>query len=370
MAKSIFDGDKEERLNLDVPKEKRYLNTISYDYSVDFLNSLMVGERPKIILEVPFQRKYIWKNDRASQLIESIIMNVPIPPLYFAEEENGEWLVVDGLQRLHSILYYFQNEYGLKKLEIIKELEGCKFKDLPPKPKELLKDGMMRVNVIKKDSHPDIKYDIFMRLNKGAATLNYQELRNCLYRGTLNNAAKELVATNKQLLAVLKQKKPHERFLDVEFVIRFFAFKTNLIIDKDGKYCIKNYAGSLVGYINNYMRDNCNPSDEVRDKLIGSFNSVIDKVISVFGTEEAFRDLTTDSIKVNKAIADFIMLSFDKISKEGLISKGQDIKNLLKGMLTGSLEFKNSISQRTSDTKVVNYRINHWFERLKSVIQF
>ncbi len=370
MSKSIFSDDKEERLSLDVPKEKRYLNTISYDYSVDYLNSIMVGDNPKIILEVPFQRKYIWKNDRASQLIESIIMNVPIPPLYFAEEEGGKWLVVDGLQRLHSILHFFQNEYGLKKLEIIKELEGFKFKDLPPKPKELLKDGMMRVNVIKKDSHPDIKYDIFMRLNKGAAILNYQELRNCLYRGTLNNAAKEIAATNKHFLAILKQKKPHERFLDVEFIIRFFAFKTNLMKAENGKYCLKDYAGSLVGYINDYMRDNCNPTNKVRDKLIESFNSVIDKVVSVFGAEQAFRDLTIDSSKVNKAIADFIMLSFDMISKEKLIRSREGIKSLLKEILTNNQEFKNSISQRTSDTKVINYRINQWFERLKSVVQF
>jgi len=368
MAKKVFSDEKEEQLNLDVPKEKRYLNTISYDYSVDYLNSIMVDPNPKIILEVPFQRKYIWKNDRASQLIESIIMNVPIPPLYFAEEESGKWLVVDGLQRLHSILNYFQNEYGLKKLEIIKELEGCKFKDLPPKPKELLKDGMMRVNVIKKDSHPDIKYDIFMRLNKGAATLNYQELRNCLYRGTLNDAAKNIAATNQNFLAILKQRKPHERFLDVEFIIRFFAFKSNLMIVEGGKYSLRNYAGSLVGYINNYMHGNCNPTDEVKEQLVESFNSVIDKVVSVFGVEQAFRDLTTDSSKVNKAIADFIMLSFDMLSKDVLMENRDKIKRLLKEMLTSSTEFKNSISQRTSDTKVINYRINQWFERLNSAI--
>lgn len=369
MGRSTLADNNEERLNLNIPKEKRYLNTISYDYSVDYLNNLMTGDNPKIILAVPFQRKYIWKNDRASQLIESIIMNVPIPPLYFAEEESGKWLVVDGLQRLHSILYYFQNEYGLKKLEIIKELEGCKFKDLPPKPKELLKDGMMRVNVIKKDSHPDIKYDIFMRLNKGAATLNYQELRNCLYRGSLNDTAKELASTNQQFLSILKQKKPHERFLDVEFIIRFLSFRANLDVNSEGKYFIKNYAGSLVGYINNFMRDNCNPSPEAIASFVTCFNSVISKVVSVFGVEQAFRDLSVDSPKVNKAIADFIMLSFDRIAEETLIGRREEIKGLLRDMLN-DVDFKNSISQQTSDTKVVNYRINSWFEGLKNVIPF
>jgi Protein of unknown function DUF262. len=340
MAQSIFKGP-EELLTIDVPKEKRYLNTVSYDYSVEFLNGLMLGDHPKIVLEVPFQRKYIWKNDRASQLIESIIMNVPIPPLYFAEEEDGRWLVVDGLQRLYSIMNYFQNEYGLKSLEIIKELKGCKFKDLPPKPKNLLKDGLMRINVIKKDSHPDIKYDIFMRLNKGSATLNYQELRNCLYRGVLNDAAKELTKTNQQFLDILKQNKPHDRFLDVEFIIRFFAFDKNLRINEKGEYCLQDYGGSLVSYINTFMNNNKNISTEEKKELVDKFNLTIAKVVEVFGTEKAFRDLTLDSGKVNRAIADFIMLSFAKIQEDELIKKREDIKRLLVRLLPKMKNLKN-----------------------------
>ena len=368
MGKSVL-SESTERLNLDVPKEKRHLNTTSYDYSVDFLNSLMVGASPKIVLEVPFQRKYIWKTDRASQLIESIIMNVPIPPLYFAEEENGGWLVVDGLQRLYSIMHYFQNEFGLKKLEIIKELEGCKFKDLPPKTKDLLKDGLMRINIIKKDSHPDIKYDIFMRLNKGSATLNYQELRNCLYRGSLNNMAKEL-ANNPQLLTILKQKKPHDRFLDVEFIIRFFAFDKNTILNEKGNYVLRDYGGSLVNYINDFMKSNTNITEEEKKRLVDEFNSTIAKVVQVFGTEKAFRDLSVNSVKVNKAIADFILLSFARIPKDALIGKEEIIKRLLVKLLTENQEFKNSTSLKTSDTSIVNYRINFWFKELKSVIPF
>ena len=118
-----------ETYSIDVPKEKRYLNTISYDYSVQYLYDLI--KRGKIILEVPFQRNMIWKYDKASALIESVIMNVPIPPLYFAEEENGNWLVLDGLQRLSSIKNYYDNEFALTKLEVLCELNKLKYKDLP-----------------------------------------------------------------------------------------------------------------------------------------------------------------------------------------------------------------------------------------------
>jgi hypothetical protein len=369
MSKEIFEKE-DINLALDIPKEKRNLLTASYDYSVQFLYGLMSGSDPKIVLSVPFQRHFIWKNERASQLIESIIMNVPIPPLYFAEEGNGKWLVIDGLQRLNSILTYFQNEYGLKNLEIIKELEGLKYKDLPPKAQSLLDDGMLRVNVIKKDSHPDIKYDIFMRLNTGAVTLNYQELRNCLFRGALNDTAKELVENNKEFLSILKLKKPHERFLDVEFVIRYFSFSKNLKQDDKGKYYVDNYGGSLVSYINDFMKDNQHISVEDQLHFKSNFNSVIAKVVQVFGVKDAFRDLSTTSTKVNKAISDCIMLSFERVKEEDLISKKDEIRNLLIRMLNEDVKFKRSISVRTSDTDALNYRLDSWFREMKNVVNF
>ena len=113
----IFKQDNDS-YKIEVPKEKRYLNTMSYDYSVQYLYDLI--NRGKIVLEVPFQRQQIWKADQASSLLESIIMNVPIPPLYFAEEENGNWLVLDGLQRLSSIANFYNNEFALKNLEVLK----------------------------------------------------------------------------------------------------------------------------------------------------------------------------------------------------------------------------------------------------------
>lgn len=369
MNDRIFEKE-EVSLGLDIPKENRNLNTTSYDYSVEFLVSLMKDENPKIILEVPFQRQFIWKKDKASQLIESIIMNVPIPPLYFAEEENNKWLVVDGLQRLYSILTFFQNEYGLYHLEIIKELENLKYKDLPPKSKSLLNDGLLRVNVIKKDSHPDIKYDIFMRLNKGAVILNYQELRNCLYRGSLNDLAKELVKGNRDFLAILKLKKPHERFLDVEFVIRSFTFVKNLKKNEGGEYYLENYKGRLVSYINAFMEANQNISHTECQRLRNLFNSAIDKVVKVFGVNDAFRDLSVRTTRVNKAIADFILVSFSLIDERDLVKNKEEIVNLLKRLLQEDEKFRQSISQRTSDTENINYRLNLWFRELGNVVPF
>ena len=94
-----------------------------------------------------------------------------------------------------------------------------------------------------------LKYDIFMRLYRGAVTLNYQELRNCMYRGRLNDAAKELCAENTAFLRILRQKKPHPRYLDAEFIIRYFAFSDNVRKDADGNAYLNGYRGKLVQYV-------------------------------------------------------------------------------------------------------------------------
>ena len=352
---------------LDIPKENRFLNTTSYDYSVEYLYNLM--KKGKIVLEVPFQRKHIWKSDKSSMLIESIIMNVPIPPLYFAEEEDGKWLVLDGLQRLYSILNYYDNEFALNKVEVLEELQKMKYKDLPPKAKSLLDDGLLRVNIIKKDSHRDIKYDIFMRLNRGAVTLNYQELRNCLYRGNLNDAAKELCEENKTFLKMLKQKKPHQRYLDVEFIIRYFAISDNISRDENRNVVISGYKGKLVSFLNEYMDRNKECSIEEKQRYKQRFNDTIEKINIVYGEKEAFRDLSTGNVKVYKTIADFIMPSFERMSLEYVSANKEFIYECTKKYLEKP-ETQRRLSIQTSDKDVMNKRIGEWFKEMENAISF
>ena len=360
-------ANEEDDYSIDVPKEKRFLNTVSYDYSVEYLyNTIKKG---KIVLEVPFQRKHIWKNDKASMLIESVIMNVPIPPLYFAEEDDGKWLVLDGLQRLHSIMNFYDNEFALTKVEVLEELRKKKYKDLPPKAKSLLDDGLLRVNIIKKDSHRDIKYDIFMRLNRGAVTLNYQELRNCLYRGNLNDAAKELCEENKTFLAILKQKGPHQRYQDVEFIIRYFAISDNLTKDAKGNIMISGYKGKLVAYLNEYMDQNKDCPLEKKEEYKSRFNETIQKVAIVFGVEKAFRDISTDNVKVYKTIADFIMPSFERMDLNYVQQHKEELYQKAKAYLSND-ETQTTLAIKTSDKDIINKRINGWFKELKDEISF
>lgn len=363
--KDIF--EKEEDSPTDIPKKERKLLTVSYDYSVEFIVNLMKEDNPKIILEVPFQRKFIWKQDRCSQLIESIIMNVPIPPLYFAEEEDGKWLVVDGLQRLNAIKTYYDNEFPLKRLEIIKELEGKKFKDLPQKSKNLLNNGLLRINVIKYDSHPEIKYDIFKRLNTGAVSLNNQELRNCLYRGKLNDLTKKL-AEHPNVLKLLNLKKPHPRYLDAEFILRYLAFSESLAKDGD-EYFIKGYKGSLKSFISTFMETHKNISDETAERYEQKLFETINKVFVVFGSNASLRNPALRSKQINKALADCILLSFERYKLNQLKKHAADIRQMRDSLLSNH-EFISLVSKRTSDTENIRARLTTWFKEIENVVVF
>ena len=169
-------------------KMQRKLFIKPYDRMVKDL----VGEIDSgmVILDPDYQRNYVWSNTKASSLVESILLNIPIPVIYASEDEEGKWIIVDGLQRLFSLKRFYDDQFKLAGLETLEELNGFKYSKLEESAQKRLDRGELRVIVLQNDSDPNIQFDIFMRLNTGAVKLNEQELRNCLYRGKLNNLIK------------------------------------------------------------------------------------------------------------------------------------------------------------------------------------
>lgn len=144
-----------------------------------------------IELQPDFQREYVYDDTRASYLIESILIDMPIPTIYLCEEEDV-YEVIDGQQRLTTVKRFYNNEFSLKKLKYLPDLNGKYFKDLDKKQKRQFEDFCFKTTIIKPDAE-NIKYELFERLNTGASSLNAQEIRNCIYRGKFNNILKELV---------------------------------------------------------------------------------------------------------------------------------------------------------------------------------
>lgn len=356
--------DEENGEESEIPKEERKLITQAYDKSVNDLKSMI--DDGDIILNPEYQREYVWDNKKASLLIESILLNVPIPIVYVSEEEEGEWSVIDGLQRLNSISRFLDNEFKLTGLEVLKELNRHSFKDLNPKAKRVIKNGIIRVILIFKESNPEIKYDIFMRLNTGSVKLSEQELRNCLYRGDLNTLLKQL-RENDILLKILGLSKPHKRMADAELVLRYFAISENY---EWGTHSLKNYPGKMKTFLNQYMSDRHKMSKDDIDSLRQKFTQTINKTYAVFGNK-AFRRVYSNGVSdsiINRSIMDSVMLGFERYSKDQLVSKKAEIIGACVDMFNKNVDFINSISLGTSDRKQIQNRIKIFSDQLSAIM--
>lgn len=350
--------------SLDIPQEERKILTQAYDKSVsDIVRMINDGD---IRLDPEYQRNYVWDNKKASLLIESIILSVPIPVIYVSQEKDDTWTVIDGLQRLYTLKRFFNGEFKLSGLEILKELNKSDVNSLNHKALRILKNGLLRVIMITNDSNEEIKYDIFMRLNTGSVHLTEQELRNCLYRGSLNDLLKELTE-NQNWQVLLGLKAPHKRMADRELELRFFALYNSW---DNTKGEVNNYRGKMKTFLNDFMKQSKNIDTCTKEEWKNLFISTIGKVYIIFG-ETAFKRINIDSSRensINRAIMDVLLLSVIPYSQSQLIQRAETIKDNFETLVKEDANFRNSLQIATSDTKVLNYRLNTWCNNLNYIM--
>jgi len=356
-------SDQEDDAITEIPKEERYLHTQAYDKSISDLIAMMRNN--DIALDPEYQRNYIWDNKKASLLIESILLNVPIPVIYVAEEQDSRWTVIDGLQRLNSIRRFADNELRLSGLEVLADLKGSQYSKLNTKASRIFRNGIIRIIVVLQDSHPEIKYDIFLRLNRGSVRLNEQELRNCLYRGKFNDMLKNLrkYPVFQECLGITS---PYKRFNDAELVLRYFALSDSYNKEK-GK--IVNYQNRMRTFLNSYMGSKNDFSDEDKVVFENKFMDTVNKVNKIFG-KNAFRREDIDGnidARVNRALMDVIMLGFEQLPEDYLIDHKTEILMLYRELPARDLKFHDSITYGTNDTSKLEYRINTWLKNLDKI---
>lgn len=151
-------------------------------YSASHLQTL-VEKRNELILDPAYQRNQVWDLRQSSELIESMLMGIPIPTIYLFEMKDGKKQVVDGRQRITSILDYLNGGFKLRNLKILSAYNGSSFSELPPKLQGVIEDYQMSFYIIQPPTPERVKYDIFDRVNRGGTRLNTQEMRNALYGG-------------------------------------------------------------------------------------------------------------------------------------------------------------------------------------------
>lgn len=349
---------------LEIPQEVRKITTQAYDKSVSDLVRMM--EDKDIVLDPEFQRNYVWDNTKASLLIESIILNVPIPIIYVSQEADDTWTVIDGLQRLFSLKRFFEGRFKLSGLEVLSDLNAQDIHTLNLKALRMLRNGLLRIIMITHDSNESIKYDVFMRLNTGSVHLTEQELRNCLYRGNFNKLLKEIVE-NKEWQQLLGLKTPHKRMSDRELALRFFAINDSW---NNESSCVEGYKGRMKNFLNDYMCEHMNASQLWINQKKDLFDATVHNVVTIMG-EGAFRKLELNGVQeraINRAIMDVLMCSFSRYNLITLEKKKEEIIQAFYENIAANVQFRNSILVATSDTKSLNNRMQMWLRDLENLI--
>ena len=205
----FIDGDSETESTeeiIQVEPGRREIISQSSDERVQILHSDV--KKGRLLLHPSFQREFVWDHQKATRLIESALMEIPLPVVYLAEEENGKKAVIDGQQRLTSFFSFIDGKFPdgkifkLGNMQVFPELKGKAFTELDEEFQDKILDCQIRSITFKKNCNADLKYNVFERLNTGSVSLNDQELRNCMYRGKFNELIKEL-AEDSEFLSII-----------------------------------------------------------------------------------------------------------------------------------------------------------------------
>jgi len=316
-------------------------------------------EDRSLILHPKFQRASVWDDKRKSRLIESLLLNLPIPPCFLAEDEDGTRVVVDGQQRLIAIDDFYHGRYALTGLEVLSDLNGSRWINLPPKYDRKILQRVLRTLVISHHTNPELRFIIFERLNTGAVPLIDQEIRNATLSGRLNDLLDEL-AKSPAFLACMRIAAPDVRLRHHELVLRFFAVDNVL----------NDYKPPLKLILTNYMRLFRNLPPTQIAGLRAKFSSGLAACSSVFG-ENAFRkyDVQTDRYErsVSRALFDLQMITLGDIDRVGLMERRGDVQLAFQSLFRNDREFSEALSRATDHRSRFYLRLRRWTGALEAL---
>lgn len=319
-----------------------------------------------IDLEPDFQRRRgIWNERQQSRLIESLLLRIPLPTLYAAEDEDEGWAIVDGIQRLTTITRFIdpdaikETRLRLTGLEYLgRSFNGLLFDDLPGRLKRRLRESELVVHLIRHGTPQEVKFNIFARINTGGMPLSAQELRHALIPGKAREFLGRLAA-----LAAFKEATSYsirdERMADREMILRFLAFSLNRP-DEFRAYDFDRFLGDTMRQINLLNQAEL-------DKLENAFVAAMLSARAIFG-DDAFRKRYRASdgrFPINKALFETISVSLANLSEDGrercILSRNAVRKRMMEAMQDRA--FETAISQGTGDIGKVRKR----FETVSSI---
>jgi len=344
-------------------------------YPIKNIKSMIESNDYKLNPE--YQRRKRWDNVRKSKLIESFIMNVPLPPIFLYEYEYSKYEVMDGLQRLTSIVDFYSNEFSLEGLEYWTELNGKKYSELPSEVRKGVDRRYISSIILLEETAKtpeeaeELKQIVFERLNSGGEKLTSQETRNALYPGKFNKLCIKL-SEYKNFKLMLKipidenellLNNSYKKMVDVELVLRFFAYRF-----------LEEFKTTKEKFLDEYLKQANNFSMEVVNQLEILFIKTIDIVWEIFG-KDAF--LLPKNERTNKkpttVIYDPLMQSIsnfleyeDKLLENKLLIKNLKSADIHKAIASnGKLLFDGKYDHKA----IVEQRVEYFNSLIETIIK-
>jgi len=314
-------------------------------------------KKKQLIIDPDFQRNLVWKKEQRSRFIESILLNLPLPPLYVNQNREGEFIMVDGLQRTSTLADFLKEDgFALSDLDVLVHLNGYRFEELSSKLRTRIEDKNLLVYIIKPTVRLPMVYEIFKRINTGGTQLNRQEIRNCLFSGQATRLLKELSEEAYFRRAIDNGISP-KRMKDREAILRYLAFK---ILGYQSYLDLKT---DMDEFLNEALRK-INKMNETEIGLLKQdFKRVMKLTYDFFGPKN-FRLPTKQSRgRINIALLEAVGYFFAIKSDEFLQKNKQLILQNYKKLLNSD-SFIEAVSSSTNAPKRVKAR----FELVQEIL--
>ena len=370
-----FAPDDQQEDESDLPKDKMGDPSESVLFNTDWTVSTIVQqiERGNIKLNPDFQRRSAWDPMRRSHLIESLVIGLPIPNIVLAESRSarGQFLVIDGKQRLSTLFDYIsdksENTFSLRGLTIRNDLNGLKYDALKkkvPDDANFLENAPIRTVVIRNWPTEYFLYVIFDRLNSGSLPLSPQELRRALQPGPFLNHLDEYLESSMPAKTALGLSVPDRRMRDSELVLRYVAFE-NSYPSYDGDF--KAFLDEPVRYFNSDWIGRKQALEEILARL----DRALETSSKIFNPTEIFRKWNGEKFerRMNRAVFDAVTRYFgDSQVSSAAIRHQEQIVTELKRLCVDDPDFKRSIEQTTKTPLAVRTRLGTWGRSLAAIL--
>lgn len=259
-----------EQIDLCNEQLNQWQNQIDYDtkdYPLELLNQKFLS---KDFFIPEYQREYIWDQNNKTLFIESILLGFPIPFMFFADCEDGRYEIIDGAQRIQTIVEFFKDELILTGLKKLSSLNGFKYSNLPIAQQRRFKNRTLRIVILDKNTTNEIRQDLFNRINTTGKKANDAEIRRGSFKGKLTTFIEQCCKNQKFKRVCPIPEKKIKRYEDFELILRFFAYLNNYT----------SFVHSVNTFLDEFLQNNLDTFDE--DKYYKDFNDMLNFVDKYF----------------------------------------------------------------------------------------